>query len=349
MRNVQTGITSRKQYRRRAGFQRLAARLMIFITGMIFLFMALEGLIRTGLITFNSRDIRIRPGHFDRGSIVVLLGDEFIYSRNGILPWLYRSIENSGRRWIDGSQDGYGPVEYGLVLEEIMKSYTPDMILLGYNVGNDLTDTDHQDLHRFYDRWHSIDRGLKAPQYIERMMKRLWRRLRSGPYKTNFMSDKESLNMVDNALVDPWHVNVGQNNASYLMDNIKIDGIRNQKRRQRVRESLEKIRELAQDIEAEVKIVLFPRSIQYSKELCSIYNRMNLCNEENIVGDRTHQDFIINSIEGWGWDYLDLLPLYSEEMNKLFQTTNDVLTPEARNHTSEWIAEKWFKAFSKSE
>jgi hypothetical protein len=332
--------------------------LVIFSVGLGLV--AIEFLLRTGVLanSFSATEqaiaeIRSQVEAPKERPRLLILGDSFIRRGHAVDADLKR-IFNEELDILNLAYSGYSPVEYHSTLKNVGLAFKPDLVLLSYYVGNDLTDTKYRmrdgALPESDDgRLQPYHRSLEPPShpfgsYLKQWVQsKLQTRSSSDHFVTRWQKmdvDQDLIDLYQNGKLNPWLVEVGLSTDSHLKDNLLVRGEENVRVWQEILKKFEKIHELARNSGAELAVVVFPNTAQINKRHYDLYNKMNLRTDPSMLSLAVPQDGITTFCRARGIPVLDLLPHYREKREgNWFWDTDDHMNVEGSYMAARIIAD----------
>lgn len=263
---------------------------------------------------------------------VLVLGDSFFvpYGLTGRL--VAEGLAESGIAVRNLAVNGKGPFEYLEQLKGAGDEPRPDAVLLGYYVGNDLTDVQNNPQFNPRPRGTAIRPSppRASPPKVspgtrgERLDGLyLWRYLRKHPAEDRSFDwarfeaagiDPEMVEAAKARRVNPWLLRAALRNPDYLLDNLLMESAANQRAWLKTRELLAAIHEETRARKARLLVVVFPRSIQINDSRFEFFRKLTFRVDERTLTSRRPQELVARFCEERGIAMLDLLPVFEERV-----------------------------------
>ncbi len=236
---------------------------------------------------------------------VLLLGDSFTIEGEG----LYSSrigtlIDQGGGVVINASRSGMGPEHYLRQAHLYTPGFSPDLILLNYFVGNDITDTIYYSQTETKQKIKTYLSAFFLGHVLIERVERLQTRLRIIGVK--LAVDEEKISTVANPLL----LEAAKNNPYLIQDNLLINTPRAQTAWARNRKILEDIFTLARKHDAALQIVIIPANLQTSDRDLNPMREIGFTIDSSLLGKRVPQDLLLDFCQEQQLDCLDLLPAF---------------------------------------
>ena len=236
---------------------------------------------------------------------VLLLGDSFTIEGEG----LYASrigtfVDQGGGVVINASRSGMGPEHYLRQAYLYTPGFSPDLILLNYFVGNDITDTIYYSQTETKQKIKTYLSVFFLGHVLIERVGRLQTRLRIIGVK--LAVDEEKISTVANPLL----LEAAKNNPYLIQDNLLINTPRAQTAWARNRKILEDIFTLARKHDAALQIVIIPAILQTSDRDLKPMREIGFTIDSSLLGKRVPQDLLLDFCREQQLDCLDLLPAF---------------------------------------
>ena len=291
-----------------------------------------EAALRTGLIS-NRYRARLQ-GEGDtktpRRHRLLILGDSFIYQGGELSKLLVRRLTRRHVHIVNLAVGGMGPIHYLRELEAHGARFRPEIILVSYYVGNDLTDVQ-------YRPYLSVERGpgrlssVLGHFYLYHAIKACLDTWTQRSYDWDAMRkigiEEELIRLAQTTKTpNPGLLRVGVEKPRYLLDNLLMETDENEQAWQTVQRALIRIQEISRQLDARLAIVVFPGTLQVSASHAPFYRRMKLLVDEGIVGTDRPQARLRAFCAARQIPCLDLLPvLRAHAQEPLYRDLDDHL------------------------
>jgi len=308
---------------RRISFRRRVVKLGLFLVwNAIIVFLLLELVCRFGLIKNpaheRSQKIRAAAGSFK----VMVLGDSFSLEREGTVCQLLASdLRQRGFGVLNMGVEGTGPINYLQNLETYGRDYHPNLILVNYYVGNDLTDTLFGEARR--SGWkESVKRVIKWSYLGELVMQvraQYAQRVRLAPVVQSIHDSRGSLPDT----LNPFLVELARFYPDYLITNLLMEND-DAKRAWALNETvLGQMKQAASKSGARLVIAVFPSTLQVNESHVPFYTNIGFRYDAHIADSRKPQETIASWCERESVLCLDLLPAFRSAQPHEYYLTND--------------------------
>jgi len=236
---------------------------------------------------------------------VLLLGDSFTIEGEG----LYASrigtlVDQGGGVLINAARSGMGPEHYLRQAHLYTPDFSPDLILLNYFVGNDITDTIYFSQTGPKQKIKSYLSAFFLGHVLIERVGRLQTLLRIKGVKMTV--DEEKMSTVLNPLL--WET--ARNNPDYVQDNLLVNTPGAQAAWARNREILQNIVKLAHQYDARLQVVIIPMNLQTSDRDLQLMREIGFKIDSSLLGTRVPQDLLLDFCREQQVDCLDLLPAF---------------------------------------
>jgi len=239
------------------------------------------------------------------GPTVLLLGDSFITEGEGSYAMRIRGlVDYSGGELVNAAASGMGPEHYLRQASLLTEAISPDLILVNYFVGNDLTDTIYFSrtwikqqivsyLSPFY-FGHVLTENVGRAQTLFRLA------------LVNLLFDEEEVRVV----ASPLLFEAAKSLPNFMHDNLLVKSPEAQVAWSRNREVLNGISLLARRFDAAILIVIIPANLQVSDQELETMRKVGFRVDSSMVGTRIPQDLLLEFCGQRKLDCLDLLPAF---------------------------------------
>ena len=199
---------------------------------------------------------------------LLILGDSFFDRRTELNDLLVEKLTPRRYEVLNLAMSGMGPVEYLWELQAYGRAFGPNIVILSYYIGNDLTDVQYKG-----EALVSQDTGVKArlrpiirSLHIYHFFKEKREALRMRRLDVELIRahgvDEKWIELASQREINPFLLELAIAHPRYLLDNVLIDTEANMEAWKMIETSLDRIDALCHEIGAELRIVIFPRSIQ---------------------------------------------------------------------------------------
>lgn len=314
----------------------------------------LELALRTGWIAnaqYLRRQASVRGA--GAGRSLLILGDSFVEPRGLLARTL--AVELVARGWEvhNEATSGTGPFEYLDALRRAGPELRPDVVLLCFYAGNDLTDVlDHP---RFEDGGSSedrsgiaIDRAASRPvlgrlylYHYLRARLALLRARRADPERLASAGiDPELIDDAREGRVNPYLLQLALHDRGHFLDNVLVEREASVRAWARVEELLGELDETCRELSARLVVVVLPHSIQVSGAQFDFFRRLTFRMDERTLTTSRPQELLRGFCERRGIALLDLLPEFRERAEEgLYLEKDDHFSRRGHEVAAEGILE----------
>jgi hypothetical protein len=252
---------------------------------------------------------------------ILVLGDSFLAAWRTDTH-LKKDLETwaSERRigLFNTAKHGSGPAYYYEQIRKVTPEFDPDLVLLFYFVGNDLTDVQYHGM--------KLDSGGTRPRTRFSIAPRCRIPYPSAPPGGGrFDWDAMVKHGIDPELVararriakvrsssegriNPWLLELAMRAPRYLLDNILMDTPCNQMAWRMTAEFLKGIFEIAREAGADLHLIAVPATVQIDRSHFDFYRRASLQVDDRLLVSTRPQQLLAALCARQGVPMLDLLP-----------------------------------------
>jgi len=285
---------------------------------------ALEGALRLGWIP-NREYERARPSGDPTAARrrLLILGDSFLIEDLGLAPVLRSGLAPYGVSVLNLAQGGTGPFEYLDAMRGAGAAFRPDVVLLGYYAGNDLTDVENHP--RFAVNVgggrgatgvaiHTGD-SWRERSYLYQSIRRL-----AQPWLVRYLHidygaaaaagvAPELLDDARKLRINPWLVELAVRDREHLLENVLMETPGDEAAFGKVTELLTEVDEACRALGAQLVLVVFPATIQVDRSHFEFFRELTFDVDERTLDSTRPQDRLAELARQRGVEILDLLPL----------------------------------------
>jgi len=254
---------------------------------------------------------------------ILVLGDSFL------APWkidsyLAKDLEayasERGIGLFNAATYGLGPASYHARMKKLATEFEPDLVLVFYFVGNDLTDV----------QYHISEFRPTEPAGATPILNDPSCRIansrdqqRGGKFDWDAMArhgvDPELLEMARNVdlaktppdeRINPWLLALAMRAPRYLLDNILMDSECNAVAWRMTAAYLADIFAIARGVGAEVRLVAIPSTVQIDRSHFDVYRRLTLQVDDRLLESTRPQRLLAALCARHDVPFLDLLPYF---------------------------------------
>ena len=241
------------------------------------------------------------------GPTVLLLGDSFIGESEGTYAMRIRGlVDNMGGELVNAGVSGMGPEHYLRQASIFAEAVSPDLVLVNYYVGNDLTDTIYFRRTWIRQRILSHLSVFYFGHVLRETVGRAQTRFRVA--RVNLLFDEEEVRSVSSPLL----FEAAKSIPNFMHDNLLVESPEAQDVWSRNQEVLNGISELARRYDAAILIVIIPAHLQVSDQQLETMRKVGFRVDSSLVGTRVPQDLLSEFCGQQKLDCVDLLPAFLE-------------------------------------
>jgi len=321
----------------------------LVLFGLIVSLGAVELLLRAGVIKssryYDQVSRMIPAGYHGSGRFkMILLGDSFLANRK-IQKLLLEHLDSDKIEGMTLARKGAGPNEYLDYLITYGAAYSPNMILLGYYVGNDLTNVQYElnnkkDEKKYLMKKLEIANDLYLYHFLKERLRLMgWYRRAEYEQARDRGVDEAILEKVKKNEINYWLLPLSNKHPKYLIDNILMEGNENMKAWELIKDMILQIREISRQIQAELFIVIFPRSVQVNASHVEFWKGLGFDFDQRLLSSRKPQELMISFCAENDIKCLDLLPHFKAENEELYLKDDDHLNGKGNTVSANLIAQ----------
>jgi lysophospholipase L1-like esterase len=293
---------------------------------------------------------------------VLVLGDSFIVPYGLLGRLLAEDFAARGVAVRNQAVSGTGPFEYLERLQQFAGTglQLPDVVLLGYYAGNDLTDV--QDNPKFSEDASSTAIRTGIPPFSPLVKNEWYHELNAFHYLRPFFVDPpaqqvefdwskyEALGIETELIEDAkarrinrWLLALAHRNPHHLLDNVLMETERNARAWERSRELITRIHGMCDERGVRLLVVMFPRSVQIDDSHFDFFRRLKFEVDERTLVSTVPQTKMAELCAELDVPLLDLLPAFEADGRQLYLEKDDHLNLEGHHFAAErivpWVME----------
>ncbi len=308
---------------RRAGVGRRIAKAGLFLLwNVVIIVVLLEIICRVGIITNPAYERRQKLRSATGSFKVMILGDSFTVDRGGTACQLLADdLRKRGFGVLNMGREGFGPGNYLDALETQGPDYAPDLILVNYYAGNDLTDTlfgQAKDNSR-RDRIKRIVNVLYVGELILQIRARL---AQSARLASTQQVIQESGGRLDSTL-SPFLVELARFYPDYLITNLLMENEDAARAWASNQAYLLRLKQIAKKLGSRLVIAGFPSTVQVSESHKDFYTNIGFRYDARLATTRESQDRLASWCQREAITFIDLLPEFRSAQPREFYLPTD--------------------------
>lgn len=301
--------------------------LLAVIFSAAFFLTIIEAALRAGIVKNQLRDqLAYAREKTNSKHKILIIGDSFAYIIQDLLS---RELIPYNAKVLNTAAPGMGPFEYAAEMKARGMIFKPDITVLFYYTGNDLTDIqyDIEEKDSFKNRITNFIRPLSYNLYLYHFYKEK----KNVLFPKMFDYSKFSKNGIDRGMVslakaqkvNPWLLELSLKDKDYLLENILIESEDSIRAWDRTKELLGQIQALCNKLNSEFVIVIFPSTVQVNKSHYAFYKSLMFNIDDSMTLSNRPQALLRDFCEEKKIHCLDLLPYFKAEPGKELYTEND--------------------------
>lgn len=350
-------------------------KLFIYLTSFFLLIAIVVVLMWTGIIQFEWSNKLAHSYQYKENKTkdkkVLIIGDSQLEEWPQI-NCLYKSIEkfcdDNSLGHISVAHHGFGPIEYLNELKIVADDYKPNLIVLFYYCGNDLTDvmlrnddTPKINTHPFYStkkqkqekpkNFEDVPEGYDIEAALSRFD---WEKFKAkGIDSTMIEYAKNRLrnpNKIGPEYVNPYVLNMAAWNDNYLIDNNMINSNKSKGAWYKILKKFEAIMRITDDLGAELCIVSIPSTVQVDTSHFEFYKKNTFVTPYELTKANKPQKLLEDFTKASGITYVNLLPLFKKHKNtaSLYFENDDHLSEIGHNYAFTFVEKEILLPFLKN-
>ena len=334
----------------RQGILAAAKKGLALVTSFLLVLAAFEGLLRWEIVAIAHQRHLERQGDIEAPRRkLLILGDSFFDRRTELNDFLVERLAPRKFEVLNLATSGMGPVQYLWELQAYGSAFDPDVVLLSYYIGNDLTDVQYH-----LQALSAQDSGLKAQLrpmvrklYTYHFFKEKREALRIRQFDAKRMRaqgiDEKWIELASQHEINPSLLELAIQHPRYLLDNVLMDSDANMEAWMTIEETLDRIHALCQRLGAELLIVVFPRSIQIDDSHFAFFSDLGFELDEQTLASTRPQNLLEEYCQSRELSCLDLLPPFRARTGEdLYRINDDHLNELGNEAAAQGIAE-WIR------
>ena len=287
----------------------------------LFVFLLVEGAARLGILDTEIRSKRREIHALDGKPFVLLVGDSFsVDPPPGSFAELFRGyLDSRGITLVNAAKSGTGPRYYERLVRQFAGVAKPELIVVDYFAGNDLSDTGLRP------RKQGLGAALKSAalrfyifHYLEAV--RNDRRTRSLLAEIEAGSDERPPELEG---VSPFLIDLGNHHPGYFLENLLMRTERAASAWEENRGYLRGIAAEAEEAGAPLLLNIFPASLQVSRQHVPLMSSLGFELTEEFLVTEEPQAKMRAFCEEEGLACFDLLPGFRERSDQVLYLEKD--------------------------
>ena len=311
--------------------------IIIFLLGSWFLF-------KNDVIHFNLTDKLVKEYDYNSAKNserrVLILGDSQL-EKWPMKHCLYKDLADyfdfQDIGYLNAAHQGFGPIEYEDQLSKIIPDYKPNLILLFYYAGNDLTDVIYRENNKPKQRNYPVvfteeenDSGSKQIDKTQAKIEwELFEEKGIDPIIIQYARNRlANPNKIGPEYVNPHILAIGAWKPDYHFDNCTRNKVASSYGWYLLLKRFERIMTMADSIDAAVGIVVIPSNVQVDTSHYNFYRKTNFKISDELLFSNAPQQVLYEFAKDSKIKYLDLLPYFksADHTGELYFENDDHLS-----------------------
>lgn len=264
-------------------------------------------------------------------------------------------IGDSYARWLKSSLDkelmpfdvilrciglvGNGPFGYAMEMKTQEAAFRPDITIVTYFTGNDLTNTQDS-------RWNKPNLKTRIAKTVYPFLRELYTYYFIKE-KTNILfpkvfnyekflasgMDEAVISLIKKGHANAWLLEASLKNKNYFFDNILMDSKGNTMTWEKIKQLLSEIKERCDKIKSEFVIIIFPSTVQVNRSQYGFYKKLKFNIDDRLLSSNKPQKLLKEFCAEKNIPCLDLLTYFKVADKELYRANDDHLN-EAGNRLS---------------
>ena len=295
---------------------------------------AVEILLRLGIVSNlyyeHAHRARLDGAREAAQQKVLLLGDSFIdnvHCRNCVYQHLLRDLAPLDAAVLNAAESGMGPAEYLATLRAVAPRFRPDLVLLFYYVGNDLTNVQYREAEGPGAGLKSRLKPFLDQFYLYHYLRQKWETF--SRYTVNYEKVEKSgvppevVALAKRGDLNHWYFRMSEAHPDYVKDNVLMETEENLRAWEKTRRILDEIDQATRALGARLALVIFPHTTQVNRSHLDFFRNLRFNVDERLTGSTKPQDLLKEFCSERGLPCLDLLPAFRSAGGQEFYYESD--------------------------
>jgi hypothetical protein len=304
--------------------------LLLSMIAVVFTLFAIELGMRLDLIPndFHEQMRGAKPAGAEKMRLLIL-GDSFAqdwHSGTSMYEIMREELTDRGIRILNLAQGGMGPLDYVSEMKAFGYSYRPDLTILFYYVGNDLTNVQYRmgpnrnaAREKVKDTLRPYIRRIYLYHYYKNVEKILdlrnekdWSQFEAAGYSP------EVLELIRQRKINYYFLSLGLHWRNYFLDNILMETPDNANAWHKCEELLAEVDGMCRDLNSRFLIVVFPHSSQINDHQFPLFESLQFTTDIRLTNSTRPQSNMAVFCTARGIPLLDLLPVFKAHEDEDF-------------------------------
>jgi hypothetical protein len=233
---------------------------------------------------------------------VLILGDSFSLENPGSAVMRIKA-EFPEVHFLNLSGQGFGPEQYLEQLNRFGYLFKPDVILVNYYAGNDLTDTLYSLNKAFFNKWLVAIANRSYLLSHLRSLKARWAAKKRIDSIENQIAER-----IRGPVLNPFLVDLGRHHPDYLIQNLLIKSVDAEKALEKNKEILKLIADNAKTLNSKLLIHIFPNTVQVNGTHYPFYSKLGFELSQDFPKSSIPQKLLLSFCKEERLKCYDLLP-----------------------------------------
>jgi len=295
------------------------SRILLIGFGFFIALALTEALLRAGLIPniHHQRSTRLaaetqnNSGKFR----ILVLGDSFIDNvrcPDCVYPLLKQDLAGQAVSLTNGAGSGMGPVGYLGQMRRLGPKVRPDLVLLFYYVGNDLTNVQYRLNASLRETLRRLMKPLLEELYLYHFCREKMNLLSRNTLNYRSLRDEgipaDLLELARQGEMNHGYLVMSAAHKNYILDNVLMETEENLRAWQSVKGILAEVHRQSQKIGSRLAMVIIPHTVQVTRSHFAFFESLKFNLDERTLSSEKPQALLGEFCKEQGIACLDLLP-----------------------------------------
>ncbi len=259
---------------------------------------------------------------------ILTLGDSFLtgWGGEGLSEFLAEDLKPYGIQILNTAEAGNGPVDYLAAMKAYAPSFKPDLVLLFYYAGNDLTAVQYADSRRNQFKKYAKPWLMKSQlfYFLKEKRKQLFERRISYDAIQQAGVNKENILAAQKREINPWLLDLARERKNFVLDNALMETPDNMRTWSEIQGLLNEMHRASTKMHAQFMIVIIPHTVQVNRSHFDFYQKIKINMDDRTLTSDKPQALLKSFCEESQIACLDLLPfLRAESQNEFYRNKDD--------------------------
>ena len=307
----------------------ISQRLLLLGLGIFLALAAVEMVLRAGIVKnkFHDRGQIAGEKSHPRAKLLIL-GDSFInnwHTPDCLYQLLLKDLEPRRVQVLNAAGGGMGPGDYLNQMRTYAPRFRPDVVLLSYYAGNDLTNVQYRvpAKNRLKKFLKPFFLKLYLYHYYEELSERLAPQAHPYPAMEKSGIPAEAIDLAKQQKINPGFLELSLAGKNYVLDNVLMESQENLRAWEKIKGTLGEIDRLSKELNARLFIVIFPHTTQVNRSHFGFYRKLRFEMDARTLSSERPQDLVKEFCRKKAVPCLDLLPYFKKERGREFYRADD--------------------------